>query len=136
MNVKIADLMSKQVIRAQPHHTVAHVRGMMENNRLHAIPVVNQEDHPIGIVSAFDLMTPKDGTPVNQVMTERVYTIPQYNDVHLAARLMRNQKIHHVVVTHEKEIVGMISSFDLLKLVEDHRFVMKPGPTPRKKAEA
>ncbi|CAN5546300.1 hypothetical protein BH24ACT22_BH24ACT22_08740 [soil metagenome] len=43
---------------------------------------------------------------------------------------MRNRRIHHVVVTEEKKVVGVLSSFDLLKLVEQHRFVMKPGPTP------
>lgn len=134
MNAKISDLMSERVIHARPHHSVEHVRGLMERNHLHAVPVVDGDDHPVGIVSSFDLMTPKDGTPVNKVMTERVYTIPQYNDVHLAARLMRKHKIHHVVVTHEKAIVGILSSFDLLKLVEDHRFVMKPGPTPAKRA--
>ena len=132
MNVKIADLMSKQVIQAQPHQSVAHVRGIMERNRLHALPVVDSEGHPVGIVSTFDLMTPQDGTPVKSVMTERVYTIPQYNGPHQAARLMRNHHIHHVVVTHEKEVVGILSSFDLLQLVEDHRFVRKSGPTSPK----
>ena len=61
-----------------------------------------------------------------------VITIPEYNDASAAARVMRNHKIHHVVVTKEKEIVGIISSFDLLQLVEDHRFVMKGAPTPKK----
>ena len=51
--------------------------------------------------------------------------MPQYNDASIAARIMRKNKIHHVVVTHEKKVVGLISSFDLLKLVEGHRFVMK-----------
>lgn len=133
MNVKIADLMTRNVIQARPHQSVAHVRGLMERNHLHAVPVVDTEGQPVGIVSSFDLMAPKDGTPVSHVMTERVYTIPQYNDVHHAARLMRNQQIHHVVVTHEKSVVGIISSFDLLRLVDEHRFVMKPGPTSRRK---
>jgi hypothetical protein len=34
-----------------------------------------------------------------------------------------------VVVTHEKKVVGVLSSFDLLKLVEGHRFVAKNPPT-------
>jgi len=38
-----------------------------------------------------------------------------------------------VVVTHEKEMVGMLSSLDLLELVEQHWFVMKPDPTPSRK---
>ena len=46
---------------------------------------------------------------------------------------MRNHQIHHLVVTHEQKIVGVLSAFDLLKLVEDHRFVMKNPSTPSKK---
>ena len=60
-------------------------------------------------------------------------TVPQYGDPSLAARIMRNHKIHHVIVTHEQKVVGIISSFDLLKLVEDHRYVMKNPPTPKKR---
>ena len=60
-------------------------------------------------------------------------TIPQYDDVSIAARIMRNHKIHHLMVTSEQKIVGVLSSFDLLKLVEGHRFVMKNAPTPSRK---
>ena len=45
--------------------------------------------------------------------------------------MMRNHKIHHLMVTSEQKIVGVISSFDLLKLVEGHRFVMKNPPTQK-----
>ena len=58
--------------------------------------------------------------------------MPAYNDVSAAARVMRKHRIHHVVVTHEKSVVGIISSLDLLKLVEGHRFTAKKAPAPRK----
>ncbi|MCG8456456.1 MAG: CBS domain-containing protein [Holophagales bacterium] len=134
MNVKIADLMSERVILARPHHSVHHVRNLMTRNRLGCVPVVDTDGEAVGIVSAIDLMEPKSGTPVSKVMTEDVLSIPRYNDVHHAARMMRNHRIHHLVVTHEKEVVGVISSFDLLRLVEEHRFVMKAGPTPGRKS--
>ena len=35
-------------------------------------------------------------------------------------------------MTHEKRVVGMISSFDLLKLVEGQRFATKGAPTDKK----
>lgn len=135
MNVKIKDLMVERVITAQPHHTVDHVRGLMERNRISAVPVVGADGEAVGIVTATDLVADlKGGTPISQIMTTPVHRVPAYNDVHVAARVMRNHKIHHVVVTHEQEVVGIISSFDLLKLVEDHRFVSKDGPaaSPRK----
>ncbi len=135
MNTKVADLMIKNVISCQPHHTVDHVKNIMKKNKVHAIPIIDNDDVLKGITSTLDITDNiKESTPVKNIMTEKVYTIPMYNDVHHAARLMRNHKVHHVVVTHEKKVVGILSSFDLLKLVEDHRFVMKAAPSkPTKK---
>lgn len=134
MNVKIADVMAKRVICAQPHHSVEHLRGMLQRNHIHAVPVVGPDHEPLGIVTTADLAHDlKNGTPVRHVMTEGVRTVPAYNDVSVAARIMRRHKIHHIVVTHEKKVVGMISSFDLLKLVEGHRFAVKDPPTAPKR---
>lgn len=133
MSVSIDDLMARRVITAEPHHSVDHVRRLMERNRVHAIPIVDSDGEPVGIVTTADLAADhKPGSPVSRVMTDDVRTVPQYNGAHVAARIMRKQRIHHVVVTHERKVVGIISSFDLLKLVEDHRFVAKSGaPRPR-----
>jgi len=134
MSVKISDVMTKRVVTAQPHHTVDHVRGILKRNRISALPITGPEHQPLGIVTTVDLASNlKGNTPIQHVMTEDVRTVPQYNDASTAARIMRKHKIHHVVVTHEKQVVGMISSFDLLKLVEGHRFVPKPGPKETKK---
>ena len=136
MNVKVDELMTKSVVTTQPHVTVGHVQGMLKRNKVGAIPVVNAEGEPIGIVSATDL-TPdiNPASPVSSLMTRKVYTVPQYDDASVAARVMRNHHIHRVVVTHEKKVVGILSAFDLLKLVEDHRFVARNAPTPSKRRE-
>ena len=126
MNVKISDLMAKRVITAAPHHTVGRLRGIMERNRIHAVPVVGTDKEPLGIITTADLARRfKDDSPVSRLMS----VVPAYNDASVAARIMRKRKIHHVVVTHEKKVVGIISSFDLLKLVEGRRFVPKNAPT-------
>ncbi len=134
MNVKINDLMTESVIVTEPHKSIDHVRGMMERNKIGAIPVVDHDGQPVGIVSATDLIPGLNGDlPVSTIMTEKVYTIPKYDDVSVAARLMCNHKIHRVVVTHEQKVVGVISAFDLLKLVDDHRFIAKNAPTESKR---
>jgi CBS domain-containing protein len=136
MNVMIDDLMVERVLTAQPHHTVGHVRRLMERNRVHAIPVVDPEGKPVGIASSADLARElREGTPISKVMTEPVYVVPQYNDVQIAARMMRKHRIHHLVVTHEKKMVGILSSLDLLKLVEDRRFAPKASTPPRRKTK-
>ena len=94
------------------------------------MPVVNSDGEAVGVITSTDLLEDlKDGRPVSEIMTDNVFTVPKYNDVSIAARIMRNHKIHHVVVTHENQVVGILSSYDLLKLVEDHRFIMKNAPT-------
>jgi CBS domain-containing protein len=134
VNLKIADLMAKRVVSAQPHHSVEHVRNLLANNRIHAVPVVGPDKELLGVISSADLMEDlKSGTPISSIMTTDVRTIPAYNDVSAAARMMRRHKVHHAVVTHEKKVVGMLSSFDLLKLVEGHRFTMHAAPTATKK---
>ena len=130
MNVKIHELMSAAVVTAEPHQSVEHVRGMLSRNSISSVPVVDTDGRPVGIVSATDLAHDlKAGSPINTIMTEKVYTVPQYDDVSIAARVMRNHDIHRVVVTNEGKVVGVLSAFDLLKLVENHRFVAKNPPT-------
>ena len=129
MNVKIADLMITPVMTTTPHQSMGHVKKVMRDNKAGCMPVVNPDHEPLGVITTNDLMGNfPDGARVSDHMTEKLYTVPQYNDVSIAARVMRNHKIHHVIVTHEKKVVGIISSYDLLKLVEDHRFVMKNPP--------
>ncbi len=137
MNVKVDELMSHSVVTAEPHHSVEHVRQLLETNGISAVPVVDSGGQPVGIVSRTDLGADlKPGAPINKVMTEKVYVVPKYENVSIAARVMRNHNIHRVVVTHEKQVVGMLSAFDLLKLVEEHRFVAKNAPTPSKRKGA
>jgi CBS domain-containing protein len=130
MTIKVHEIMTASVITTQPHASIAHVRGLMKRNKIGSIPVIDKDGHPVGIVSSADLlMELKSGTPVSTIMTKTVLTLPKYDDVSTAARVMRNHKIHHIVITHEKKVVGLLSSFDLLRLVENHRFVAKRAPT-------
>lgn len=133
--VHIEDLMSSQVMTVTRGHSVGKVRALMAKHGIHCLPVTDGEGVPVGIVTSSDLIEKvSDETLVGQVMTKDVQTVPRYGDPHIAARLMRKHGIHHLVVTHEQEIVGILSSFDLLRLVEDRRFVLKNLPSKPKKA--
>jgi len=130
----VADVMTERVMLVTRHQSIGHVRELMARHAIQSLPVVNAENEPIGIVTSTDLVgETSDEAPVGQLMTRAVYTIPKYADVHLAARMMRNHHIHHLVVTHEGVVVGLVSSFDLLRLIENKRFVQKNLPSrPRK----
>ena len=131
MNVKIDDIMIDKPIVITPHKSVGHARQLMRDHHISSLPVVGPEGDAVGIVSVTDLLNDlPDDKPVSQMMTRKVYTVPRYEDAHVAARVMRNHRIHHLVVTHESKVVGVLSAYDLLSLIEDHRFVRKNAPTP------
>jgi len=132
MSIKVHEIMKSRVITVTPHQTAAHVKELFANNKINIVPVVGPNKDVLGVVSSADLMQKiPEGRPVSKIMTEKVYTIPRYGDVELAARMMRKHRIHHLVVTDEQKLVGVLSSFDLLQLVEGKRFAMKNAPTPK-----
>ena len=138
MNAKVHDVMTEAVVTTEPHASIDRVRRILQRNQVGAVPVVDSEGQPVGIVSATDLVPSlKPDSPVSTIMTEKVYTVPRYDDVSVAARIMRNHKIHRLVVTHEQRVVGVVSAFDLLGLVEGHRWVAKnpPSESRRKKSK-
>jgi len=130
MNVKVADLMAKNVITTTPHKSIEHVKDIMKKNHISAVPVVNAQNEPLGVVTTSDFsQVLNNSSPVSTLLkSEHLYQIPQYNSVDVAAKMMRNHKIHHLLVTHEAKLVGLISSFDLLKLLSEKKFVMKNPP--------
>ena len=134
MNIKVKDLMVKSVITTAPHKSVGHAQSIMARNNVKSLPIIDKDMNVKGIITSTDILKGfSETTPVSNVMHTKVYTIPAYSDVHIAARIMRNHKINHLIVSEEKKIVGVLSAHDLLKLVEDHRYVMKNPPTPSKK---
>jgi len=56
---------------------------------------------------------------VEDVMTVEVLTVAPETPIPLVARALREHHIHRVFVSQDARLVGVISAFDLLKLVED-----------------
>jgi CBS domain-containing protein len=135
MNIKVKDFVVSKVVTTLPHKSIGHVKDIMRTKKIHSIPIVGSAGEPLGIVTAKDFIADlSDNTPVSKVMSDNIHTIPLYADISIAARMMRNKKIHHLIVTDEKRLVGIISTFDLIQLVEGKRFIMKNPPTKSKKS--
>jgi predicted transcriptional regulator len=134
--VKIEDLMIHQVMTVTRHQTIGHVRDLLSKHSIHSLPVIDNDWEPVGIVTSSDVIESlADETLIGKVMTRKVYTVARYASPHIAARTMRKHHIHHLVVTHEQKIVGIVSSFDLLRLIEDKRFETKNLPSTPNKAK-
>ena len=120
MTIKVYDLMVRDVFEAGVDDPVSQVRDLMTQRKIHAVPVVGHDHEIAGIVTSTDLVPGLDpDTPVSEVMTAAVHTVSPNGDARDAARMMLEHRIHHLVVTHKKRTVGIISSYDLLRVVAE-----------------
>ena len=118
MSVMVAHVMTKKVIFAAPDHTVDHVRELMASKRIHALPVADMNSKLLGIVTSGDVARRIEGTrEVRDVMNDTVGVVRATDPVGKAAAKMRKNRVHHLVVTDSGRAVGIVSAFDLLRVL-------------------
>ena len=119
MRMPVEAVMVKSVVEVDETESVGAARKLMESYGIGALPVVDAEGAPVGIVTASDLVTDYDDVlPISRIMTSPLHTLQPGADVAEAARLMRECGHHHVVILDRERIVGIVSSLDLLRLIE------------------
>mgnify|MGYP001253506289 CR=1 FL=1 len=120
--MKVSDLMTTSVVKVQETDPVARVRRLLGGQAFHALPVVDDWDYLVGIVTCADFVDIQgDETrhPVKEVMQRRVYTIPENVDVVLVARFMAKYHVRHLVIQRFGKVKAILSSFDLLRALAE-----------------
>lgn len=119
MTRTVENLMVRSVVELTDTENVGAARERMDELDISAVPVVNSEGALIGILTATDLLTDYDDVlPVARIMTSPVHTIRPEARAAEAAHLMRKHGHHHLVVVEEDRIVGILSSLDLLRVID------------------
>ncbi len=57
---------------------------------------------------------------VEDAMTTDVYTVSPDDRLSVVAVTMRHHKIHRVIVTEGRKVVGIVSALDLIQVLENH----------------
>jgi predicted transcriptional regulator len=112
----VDELMTTNVRTARETDVIGPIRDLMLDENIHAVPVLDEQDTLVGIVTSADLVeewAPAQG--VQTVMTRRVFTTDPHSTAVDAARLMVDHRIHHLVVLDHSRVAGILSSFDLLR---------------------
>jgi predicted transcriptional regulator len=112
----VEEVMSEVVHTATITDVVGPIRDLVIEQAIHSVPVLDAGGKLVGIVTSSDLVeewAPQMG--VVTVMSRNVETVPRHRSVVDAARTMIAKHIHHLVVTERDQIIGVVSSFDLLK---------------------
>jgi len=138
----VQDVMTQDVISTQKYESIMHVAQILSERSISGLPVVDKENHVIGIITQADILsilgirkenTFKDllkhmlGEPlpecrmgdfVGDIMTSPAHTIKPRANIAEVARLMDAKSIRRLPVVNENNVlVGIISRADILKAV-------------------
>lgn len=98
--------------------TVKDALAMMHDYHIGGIPVVDEDNHLVGIVTNRDLRFERRMDKlIDEVMTsDNLVTTHQQTDLQHAARILQENKIEKLpVVDHENHLVGLITYKDITK---------------------
>lgn len=136
----VADVMTRHVHVAGPQSPFKLIVRLIEENRISAVPIVDQGGVPIGVVSESDLLLKErradfddrdllhgrrrrelrakaDGLVAADVMSTPPITVPVTIGLAQAARLMQERNVRRLIVVDERgKIAGIVSRSDLLQV--------------------
>lgn len=133
-DIKVKDIMTKNVITAKKDDGVIEAFEKMLRYKISSLPVVNDENKVIGIVTTTDIgyNLIKDRytleTKIEDVMTKEVVTIDKNASILDAIKKMdisgKSEIINQLpVVDDDNKLVGIISDGDIIRAIS--RFIIK-----------
>ncbi|WP_405890954.1 CBS domain-containing protein [Streptomyces sp. NBC_01527] len=118
---RVFDLMTPTVVSVQRGTTFKEIARLLDEFDITAVPVVDEDDRPVGVVSEADLLRSRSSrgranTAVDLMNHPAITAAPEWNVVR-AARVMEKHKIKRLpVVDGEGRLIGVLSRSDLLQL--------------------
>ena len=118
--MRVEHLMSTPVIITQRNVKVSHLKDLFSRKGVNAVPVLENDGTISGIVSSSDVARCHDeNMSVQDIMSDRVHIVLKNNRVKDAAGVMAKHSVHHLVVMEDGNVVGMISSMDVVRVYAD-----------------
>ncbi|MFQ5573613.1 MAG: cyclic nucleotide-binding/CBS domain-containing protein [Nitrosopumilaceae archaeon] len=117
----VKDIMKKNVITVDESLSIQEVAVKMTNANVGCV-VVTRKDAPVGILTERDFVTKisAEGRPlftaVSEFMSLPLTTVNPDETVWDAAEIMRGKGIHKLPVLEGNEIVGIVTTTDLVKI--------------------
>ncbi len=113
----VTEIMAKPVVTASPDTPVRVARRLLREARIRHLPVM-ERGLLVGIVSDRDLRAARGETvPLGKIMTRTVFVLSPDTSVRRAARLFRERRFGAMPVLEGRELVGIVSVVDVLRLL-------------------
>ncbi len=134
MPLKVSNFMTSKVITAHPEDGIRQTFFRMRENEVRHMPVVDDERKLVGIISDRDLRRPEwvdeapdlshiynldDNLSVQDLMTRNVMVAHTYDTIAKSTKVLIEHRFGAMpVLNKEQELVGMLSSLDMLKALD------------------
>jgi len=121
--MKIKDLMTTDVKRCAEYSSLNTAAQMMWDHDIGCVPVVDKEEHVIGMLTDRDISMSAyiqgvslTGALATSAMSKEVFSCRPEDDVATAEKVMRDKQIHRLpVVDVQGRLVGLISLNDIVR---------------------
>ncbi len=131
IELRVRDLMTKQIVSLPMESSVVDAAREMTNRGIASV-LLTAGDAYVGIVTDRDIISKVVARTLQphrvrlaDVMTSPLVSIRDDASVQAAAEAMRNNKIRRLVVTHEGQIVGIISESDIIRVEPELHFLIR-----------
>ena len=133
--MQVADIMTRKVFTIREDKTVFVANEIMRWAHIRHVPVVDAHDRLVGVISHRDVLEASvaaleaarnaptqrravDPGPLTRIMHRQVHTTTPTTSVQEAAATMRRLKIGCLPVLDDERLVGIVTAFDIIHLVE------------------
>jgi CBS domain-containing protein len=128
--MRAVDIMQRDILAVSPELPLESLEEFFATEDISGAPVQNERGQIVGIVSKTDLVrafsghdesganqVSDDGLTVEDIMTRDVVTVSPEDEVEAVVQRMLDGRLHRVLVARNNELLGIITTFDLLELL-------------------
>ena len=127
----VTEYMTSPVATIQIGDSLQAANDAFTENEVSALAVLNQDGQLKGVVSRTDVLhaavsAPKrtfrvPDRPVEEIMQSPAISVPAETHLRITAKAMLKSRVHRVFVTRGDELVGVVSTRDLMRAVHEKR---------------
>jgi len=121
MNVKVEDVMSESLIVGYVPGTIRDALSILAKHNVSGMPILKKETKQVvGVLTRSDIFKNPDEDQLALIMSEDIHFVEKDQDIEDAAKLLFENRIHGLpVINNRKNLVGIISPTDILKVLPD-----------------
>lgn len=112
--MKVREVMTTKVITARENQTKQQVARLLAQHHISGLPVVNEENILVGVVSELDVIG-KEGQRVGEIMTSSVISVAADTDIEDVRHILVQERIRRLPVLEEGKLIGIVTRADLVR---------------------